>query len=360
MKVMMMTPVFDTGGTEVYILNLINYLEDKSCDIKLLCGNGKRKDLLDINNINYTIIESLSKKSLFNCIKAPIKIYREIKCFKPQIIHTSSVFSTIIAKLTVMIYNIIEKENIKIILTLHGGPNKNIEKDAAPILKFCCDKVISLSYNSKKLLHLNGVPEEKIRVVYNGIKTQNNDNSEVKKMDSELIYIVSCGRLTEQKGYTYLLKALKIVVGYKKEFKMLILGEGELKNSLEKEVDELGLQEFVEFLGFKENSEEYIQAADIFVLPSLWEQFPISILEAMSYGKAIIASNVNGVEEQLGDTGILVSPKDINELAKALDSLIMNYEKRQYLGKEAKKRYNDKFTLNKMGDMTFEVYQELI
>lgn len=360
MKIMMITPVFDTGGTEVYILNLIKYLGDNAHDVRLLCGNGKRKDLLDINNINYSIIESLSKKSLLNCIKASIKIYREIKGFNPQIIHTSSVFTTILAKLTVMIYNILEKENIKVILTLHGGPNKNIEKDAASILNFCCDKIIALSYNSKKALQLNGVPEQKISVVYNGIKTHNISDSKLKEVDPELVYIVSCGRLTEQKGYTYLLKALKVVLEHNKGFKMLILGEGELRYSLEKEADELGLKDFVEFLGFKENSEAYIQAADIFVLPSLWEQFPISILEAMSYGKAIIASNVNGVEEQLVDTGILVPPKDINCLATALNSLIINYEERQRLGREAKKRYNDEFTLNKMGNMTFEVYQELI
>lgn len=118
------------------------------------------------------------------------------------------------------------------------------------------------------------------------------------------------------------------------------------------------LENKVKLLGFRSNIYDYLSEADIFILPSLWEQFPISILEAMMFELPIIASNVNGIEEEIGETGILINSRNIEEIRKAIEKLILHPKLREEKGKAAKKRFLENFTLDTMGRNTVKVYEE--
>ena len=355
----MITPVFDMGGTEVYILNLINYLNQYNIRTKLITGSGARENILIDNNIEYQIEDALSNRKIKSFIRSINVIYKNLKDIQPDLIHTSSVYTTIVGRISSTIYNLLNKKNVKVINTLHGGPNENIEKDSAKILNIFSDYVIALSEKSKNQLIKNGLNINKIKVIYNGIDIKYT-RLDCEKEENQSLKVLVCGRLTKQKGHVYLLEAFKNIVKVNNNVELLILGDGELKDELKSKVQSLDIDKFVKFLGFKENVYSYINDCDIFILPSLWEQFPITILEAMFFGKPIIATSVNGVKEQIEDAGILINPKNISEIESSILFLLESEEDRIRLGNLAKQRFKNNFTLEKMGDKTMTLYSKLV
>jgi len=142
---------------------------------------------------------------------------------------------------------------------------------------------------------------------------------------SRLIPVVlAVGRLTPQKDYQTLLQAFSIA-RKKRELRLMILGEGELRSSLEASIERLGLVEDVALPGFAENPLAYMRQADIFVLSSLWEGLPTVLIEAMACGAQVISTDCpSGPDEILenGKWGKLVPVGDTNALARAmLDTL---------------------------------------
>ncbi|MGG3271377.1 glycosyltransferase family 4 protein [Priestia aryabhattai] len=359
-KTLLLTPVFEGGGTEVYILNLINYLRTQNISPDVLSGGGIRQTELNNMGVNHFIDISLRKKNIIYLFRSISNCLKILKLNKYNLIHTSSIYTTIIAKIASKINEFFTRKHIPVVITLHGGPNRDIERNSARILNFFADGVISLSNNSKEILVNNGLSNEKVTVIYNGIFVEDIHNLLSNNFDQKCINIITCGRLTQQKGQVYLIRALKQILLKKPNSQLYILGEGELEQNLKEEVINLGLSKNVTFLGFQEDALSIVNNADVFVLPSLWEQFPISILEAMALKKPIIASSVNGIPEQLGDTGILVEPGNVKGIIDALNKLLDSPGLKVELGEKAFQRYQENFTLNCMGKKTLIFYENTI
>lgn len=349
-NILLLTPVFEMGGTESYILTVANALKEEF-NIKVLSGGGRREGELKKIGIEHEKCDCLRKRNLFNIVRGIYEVMKYIKSNKIDIVHTSSVYTTIIAKIAIILSLNIKA---KVVITLHGGPNKKIEKNSAKILNLFADKVIALSNNSKNKLIDNGMKEGNICVIYNGIDKL---RKIYKKNNSGKVIIGSCGRLTEQKGFDYLIEAIALIK--RNDIECWIIGDGELKESFEEKISRMNLKTKIKLLGFRENIGELINEMDIFILPSLWEQFPISILEAMSLGKAIIATDVNGVKEEIKDCGILVKPADVLEIKNNLELLINNKALVSNLGEKSEKRFNKYFLSTIMVDKLRKVYCKL-
>jgi len=154
------------------------------------------------------------------------------------------------------------------------------------------------------------------------------------------------GRLSVEKGLIHLLAACAKLLRDGVPLKVLIVGDGPQRKELEQLSLELGLGDRVVFAGFREDIAEWILCMDVFVLPSLTEGTPISLLEAMACGVPVIASAVGGVPQviQHGETGMLVSPGSEDEISNAVLTLFRDSEARQKLAQSAlvlvKTRYN--------------------
>jgi glycosyltransferase involved in cell wall biosynthesis len=215
------------------------------------------------------------------------------------------------------------------------------------------------------------VSKEKIRIIYNGIedkKMEIDKNISRKKISKELgisnekFILISVGRLTKQKGYPYMIDAMQIL---KQNFDLIwiILGEGEERTNLEKEIQAKNLQKHIFLLGNVENVEEYLNASDIFVMPSLWEGLPLSLLEAMAASLPVIATRVGGIPEVITDgiNGFLVAPRSSQELAKKIKYVLnLPSDTREKIVKIARETITHKFSLNKMINEYQKLYQELI
>ena len=209
------------------------------------------------------------------------------------------------------------------------------------------DQVITVcKFNAEKLLSL-GASSKKLHVIPNGYDEQLFKPFPTAKAREKLglplnkKILLSVGNLVDVKGHTYLIGAMPLVLRKRKDVLLIIVGSGPLKELLQSMVKKYGLEYYVMFVGGKRHEEIpiWMNASDIFILPSLQEGFPTVIPEAMACGKPIVATKVGGVPEAIcsDELGVLVPPKDPESLSWAiLEGLNRKWDSNMIL-KHAKK-----------------------
>jgi glycosyltransferase involved in cell wall biosynthesis len=178
------------------------------------------------------------------------------------------------------------------------------------------------------------IPDNAVRVIRNGIdpnsfkrdpRTRAGVREELAIHPTQPL-LLSCGELTHVKGHEFLLRALRQVLERCPDAVVAIAGHGPLRADLEALANSLGVSARVRFLGFRTDVPALLNAADIFVMPSLSEGLPLALLEAMSVGVPVVATAVGGVPELIRDgaTGWLVPERDVDALARALLGVIQS------------------------------------
>ncbi|WP_419177004.1 glycosyltransferase family 4 protein [Desulfosediminicola sp.] len=210
---------------------------------------------------------------------------------------------------------------------------------------------------ARRLEKVLNLPAEKIRTIHNGIalrdlkSTAEDTRRRIGINDVDGVVFGVVALLIPRKGHQILLNAiLKLITErkfYKRQFKILIEGDGPLKNELVDFVEQNGLTQWVTFVGNEKNIVDFMAVLDVLVLPSVQdEDFPNVILEAMALGKPVIASRLAGTPEQVVDglTGFLVEPRNVDQLSEAMFRLLIDPDTRNELGRAALNRFNDNFT----------------
>jgi len=229
-------------------------------------------------------------------------------------------------------------------------------------------KVITVSDADYQLGFRYGlVTERKATVIKNGIRTESfvtTTNREERRREFAFhpshVVIGMVGRFHLQKGHEYLIEAMPKVFNGHPEARFLLVGEGELLERCRRKVSELALDGCVRFAGARYDVPELLAAMDIFVLPSLWEGLPLTLLEASSAGKAIVATDVEGNRELIQDgvNGFLVPPRDPESLATALARLLENEQLRTALGMRAKAIALEEYDAKRMVDTIADLYRQ--
>jgi GalNAc-alpha-(1->4)-GalNAc-alpha-(1->3)-diNAcBac-PP-undecaprenol alpha-1,4-N-acetyl-D-galactosaminyltransferase len=201
-----------------------------------------------------------------------------------------------------------------------------------------CSKVVSVSKGVD--LGIDLLPANKRYVIYNPITVQDNQTpvSLPLEVDSNKNWLVSMGRLTNQKGYDLLLQAFQQIASKHPDWQLIIVGKGELREQLEKLRDDLGLKNHVIFTGALNNPFAVLKKAKLFVMASRNEGFPLAHGEALACGLPVIATDCpSGPREMIRHNidGLLVPNKDITALALAMENLMSNEQKRQQLATSA-------------------------
>jgi len=201
-------------------------------------------------------------------------------------------------------------------------------------------------------------PAQKIQVIHNCVSPvpECGVQSPIERTGRPVVLTVA--RLDEQKGHRYLLEAAAQVP----EAQFVLAGDGPLRASLEAQTRTLGVEGRVKFLGYRSDIADLLADCDVFVLPSLYEGLPLSILEAMSAGKPVIATHIGGTDEAViaGETGLLVPPADSAALAAAIRSVLTNRLLAQRLAAAGRARVEREFSVAKMIQQVINVYDELL
>ena len=218
----------------------------------------------------------------------------------------------------------------------------------------------------------HGIPAEKVIRIYNGVEighfSPQKRNEARKRIRQEFsvgentLLVGAIGRLVWQKGFEYLVQAIPMVLNKFPKAQVLIVGEGPIKHHLEALSHKLKIGRHLIFAGFRKDIKQILSAIDMLVIPSVLEGFPIITLEGMAMTKPIIATNIDGIKEQIidGKTGILIPHKDPSAIAEAILKLSKDEQCAQNIGWEARKRVEKEFSLEKMVNTTEQIYQSLI
>ncbi|MFH1677736.1 MAG: glycosyltransferase family 4 protein [Patescibacteria group bacterium] len=306
-------------------------------------------------------IEKLKKQ---NFIKNIFQIKNFVKNKQPDIIHVHGTRAAFWARIAIIGL----KKRPKIIYTLHGFHIirkyfliRWILLVIERFLNRWTDVLVCVSEADKNLvLKYKTISQDKIVVINNSIdiiKFQINQDlieSLKQKLSLENQFIITTiARLHPPKDILTILKAVKLLINKISDIKLLIVGDGPLRESLEQETKKLGLEQCVKFLGSREDVPVLINLSDIIVLSTKWEGLPLAPLEAGACKKSIIASDVEGVRETIINkkTGYLFQPGSEKDLAEKILKLAESKELRKKIGENAFKfisvNFDEKIMINK-------------
>ncbi len=209
----------------------------------------------------------------------------------------------------------------------------------------------SVARSLREKLHVDG---RKITVVPNGVPL---DPSAATSTRNTPPLVVTTAQLRAHKGHEYLLRAASELP----DVRFLFVGEGPERQQLESLARSLGVDDRVDFLGFRSDVRELLGRCDLFVLPSLDEGLHLSVLEAMTAGKPVVATRAGGTDEAVVDgvTGIVVEPRDVKALAAAVRAVLGDPALAARMGAAGRARVESTFSAEAMGDAVADVYEGL-
>jgi glycosyltransferase involved in cell wall biosynthesis len=219
-------------------------------------------------------------------------------------------------------------------------------------------------WDRRQLIEREHIPPERVRVFANGIPPLS-DGAPVAREDlgvpPGLPLIGAIGRLYDQKGYDYLIRAVALLKARGRVLRCAIAGVGPDEQKLKQLVAELGVDQEIRWIGHRQDVPDVVRALDVAVLPSRWEGSPLALMEYMALGAPIVATAVGGVPELIEDGvhGLLVPPRDPGSLADAIDRLLADRTMAARLGSAARERQRAEHDLDTQVARLERLYVEL-
>lgn len=214
-----------------------------------------------------------------------------------------------------------------------------------------------------------GAARARITRIYNGIELNQFTgikNAESVRLELGLaqhdLVVGAIGRMVWQKGFAYLVKAMAQIRRHHSDIKLVLVGDGEKRAGLERLVRALHLENNVIFTGHRKDIDKMLVFINILAIPSLREGFPMVTLEAMAMGIPIVASDIEGIKEQITDgvNGLLVEPANHTALAGKIITLLGDRDLRDRLGRQARQTVEERFSVEEMIARTEKVYTLLL
>ena len=375
-KVLHMITELPVGGAQDNTLLTVEHLDKSEYDITLLSSpvGSWVERAQNIPDVRVTLISRLQRKiHLSSDLVAAWKIYKHIRRERYDIVHTHSSKPGVLGRVAARLAGV-----PIVVHTIHGFPFNDymneytrkfyifLEKIAAK----CTDKLITVSnLNKKKAIDLKLAKPDRFVNIYSGIDLNHfhvEVNTSHKRMELSLpqdhFLVGMVGRLSPQKAPQFFIQAAADVAQDNPNVTFLLVGDGELRDGLEKLTDELGLKKRIRFLGVRDDIPEILGILDVFVLSSLWEGLGRALTEAMAMARPIVATSVEGVPELVDDhkTGILVPPKDPKALAAGIKKVLRDRSLAIQLGQNAQKRVLKDFGVDTMIAEIDDLYKHLI
>jgi glycosyltransferase involved in cell wall biosynthesis len=324
---------FSGGGVQRVRLVLAREFIARGLDVDLVVVNGVG-ELRSAVPEKANIVDLRAKRTLF-ALPALVRYFRTVK---PKAILSSQTHHNVLAIIARKLSGI----STRLVVGEHHNLHENRKDEGLPavlhlmvarIFYAGADVILAVSWGvAESIREALSFPESRIRVINNPIVITELMEKSKEQVDHhwlsqpEIPVIIGMGRLTSQKDFPTLLKALKIL-NHTQPARLLILGEGEDKDNLQSLIAQLQLNDVVQLLGFVSNPYPYLKRADLFVLSSLWEGFPNVLLEALACGTSVVATDCpNGPSEMLenGKYGPLVPIGDPESMAKAIEDVLDN------------------------------------
>ncbi len=355
----------EIGGAGIHVLDLAEQMQRRGHDVLVFAG-GKEGELFNRARQRGIPIQALTElvhpiqvRSDYRCVRQLCKILKQVK---PDLLHLHSSKAGAIGRVAALL------AGVPSVFTAHGWAfTEGVSKKKRMLylgieysLAFLAKKIITVSQYDKDLALRYRFPRHKLQVIHNGVVNQN-PHLPVRPVSKEVgrpVRLLMVARFSQPKDHSTLLRALSLISSL--NWRLDLLGTGETLEQIQELSQRLNLLDKVHFHGTSNKVNQHLIEADVFVLSTNWEGLPLSILEAMSAGLPIVATDVGGVAEcvQHEHNGYLVPRQNPQALARHLATLIEQADTRQRLGAAARQDFLARFTIDAMVDKTEKLYQE--
>jgi glycosyltransferase involved in cell wall biosynthesis len=357
------------GGAERVLVDLISSLDRRKYNVLLVVF----EEVTDLQKHlpPYIKVIYLNKRSRWDFFKLIIKLGKILNEFTPTIVISSLYHTNIVTGLA----SFLQKRKSVLILWEHNYPPKylpkvKLNKIVRLLMQLTYNKADTIVTVSNKIRDYFSeefkIDPKNIQTIYNPIIIKTlieKSKEEVEHLffgENNTKIIISVGRLTEQKRFDLLLKAFSLVRKNNEDVRLIILGKGFLRKDLENLAKELNIHKWVDLVGFKVNPYAWMAKADIFVLCSDYEGFPVVLLEAMECGVPIISTDcLTGPNEIITNNknGLLIPTGNEDALSNAILSLLKDEKLRQEFSENGRHRAKD-FDIEKITPKFEELFNQ--
>ena len=368
MRIVMLTYWGDKGGVYMHVMNIaerVSKLPDVELHIVALSADSRKHELFGCTTHFLKRVRGRGANYFYN----PRLIKNKILEINPDLVHIHTTFAShAIASLmlpkkypTIVTVHQCIKSDIK--SRLHPSIRQHIKLIIDPYLeKRLLEKAEHIVVPSPHLEEYYSALKNKISVIPNGVNLEEIRNSSWVNENLMHPSILFMGRLERIKGVDTLIRSIQLVVCLIPDVHLYIAGSGEEEGELKHLVRKLDIVENVTFLGFISGDVKWscYKSADLFVLPSLDDNAPVALPEAMACGKPVIASNVGGIPCVVEDdvTGLLFECGDVKDLAEKIVILLQNSELRGKMGRTGQERAKE-FSWDGIAKRTMKLYETI-
>lgn len=368
MKILLVLPTLEIGGTETQTLALARSLKLNGYSPTICCLYKSASLLDEVHKARVNFI-CLNAKSPYD-MTITSRLYKTIKSEKYPIVQTflfdANIWGPPIAKMA----------GAKLIISCRRNYDDWMKLRHVSMQRFSnqfTNLIISNSQSVRQFaMSKEGISPSKAKVIYNGLDINGFDKKlnavkpeKIKHQlgigeDSKVVTIIA--NLKPSKGLHYFLEAASIIA--KNEFKVrfLIIGDGLLKSDLNKLAHKLGVHKYIKFCGLRRDIPEILSCTDVSVNSSIREGMANSILESMAAKIPVVATDVGGNAEAItnGLNGFIVPSKDINALASKIVELLQDSRLSRKMGAAGRKKVEEIFSLKKMTDSHENLYKNIV
>jgi len=350
---------FDIGGLESVLVNMINTMPEQSYRhvIISLTESSEFENRIVRDDVEVICLH----KQAGNDPKIHLKIWKLLRQLKPVCTHTYNI-ATLEFNLIAFLAGVkkrIHAEHGRDIYDLDGS-NKKYQYLRRIINPFVTKWIPVSKELADWLVGVVKLPKAKVKLIYNGIDLELYRPK--KQYSNGQCIIGTVGRMAAVKDQLTLIKAVEVLLTHYPDLKSVIqlklVGDGELYSTIQSYIKEHALQDNIELLGARNDVAEILQQFDVFILPSLAEGIPLTILEAMATALPIISTQVGGVPELIDNSthGYLIEPQDIKDLAKKIKQYIDQPELLELHGLKGREKVEKNFSLQAMTDQYLQLY----
>lgn len=360
LKIIFVITGLGIGGAERLVVNLADKMACRGHQVMIVSLTGPTLFRPVDSGIRIVALEMA--KSPLGFLRAYAALRQLIQEFRPDVIHSHMIHANLLARLVRLSIRV-----PRLVCTAHStNEGGRVRMLAYRLTDALADVSTNVSREAVEAFEAKGaVPRGRMLTVLNGIDSDVfspdiQSGLEVRQLfsvDRDSKIFIAVGRLFEAKDYPNLLAAFSAVSDSFPNSRLWIVGDGPLRVELENMSVGLGLAERVRFLGVRHDIPALLRAADVFVLSSAWEGFGLVVAEAMATGMPVVATDCGGVREVVGDSGYLVPPCDSTALGKAmLEAAELSAEQIEALGRTARQRIVERFSLDRTVDRWLEIY----
>ena len=368
-RVMHLIPRYTNDGTCRVVKSLIKYTD--RARFRIFVGILSKGDcsLQPLRDIGATPVQfDMKHFADFSVLAALI---RELKDKRIQVMHTHRIRPDIIGRIA----GRCAKVAVNVSTQHYAGEWDERGRSVGWLVRLLyrltlplTQKIVNISSGEMALLRGENIPSAKMAMIHNGIDSEvffpaNTTSGHGRLPTDDRPVVIGCvAFLKQRKGINYLIAAFRKVVDRYPRASLRIVGDGEERRALQKQIAALGLDDRVTLLGNQTDVPRLMNEFDIFVLPSVWEPFGLVIAEAMACGKPVVATNVGGIPEivEHNRTGILVPPAEATPLANALAALLGDERLRDEMGSAGRQRFLDQFDARVMATRYQALYDSLL